>query len=225
MTATNEQAIAGQAVYTKKVLFAYDILVLGISSSYIWKCPSKIIEQHYNRHISSNHLDVGVGTGYFLNRCQFPSSTPRIALMDMNPNSLDFVSRRIARHNPETWQQNILEKIESDIAPFDSVGVNYLFHCLPGAIEEKAVAFDHLKSVMKPGARIFGSTILQGGVKRGWAARKLMAIYNKKGIFDNTGDGVANLEAALRQRFEDVQLEVVGCVALFSARVGDEMSL
>jgi len=103
--------------------------------------------------------------------------------MDMNPNTLEFASKRIARYSPETYEQNILESINKTIEPFDSVGINYLFHCVPGAITEKAVAFDHLKVLMNPGCRIFGSTILQGSVPRSWFAKRLMAFYNKKGIF------------------------------------------
>jgi hypothetical protein len=224
---TVEEVEAGQAIYTKRTLSAYDTIVLGISNRYIWKCPSLRIEAHYNNHLSSNHLDVGVGTGYFLDRCKFPSDSPRIALMDMNTNALEFASKRIERYSPETYPQNVLEEISTarssrypqGVAPFDSVGVNYLFHCLPGAIIDKAVVFDRLKNLMNPGARIFGSTILQGGVRRGWMAEKLMAFYNKKGIFANTDDDLEGLRSSLTQRFESVTLEVVGCVALFSGNV------
>lgn len=216
MQATQKQIEAGQVVYTKRVLSVYDIIVLGISNRFIWKCPTSLIEAHYNRHLSSNHLDVGVGTGYFLDRCRFPSGNPRIALMDMNSNTLEFAAQRIARYRPETYRQNILEAITTTLAPFDSIGVNYLFHCMPGAIADKAVAFDHLKAVMNRGACMFGSTILQGGVQKGWAAKKLMAFYNKKGIFSNREDNLSGLTNVLNRRFKDVTVEVAGCVALFS---------
>ena len=134
--------------------------------------------------------------------------------------TLEFASKRNARYAPETYEQNILERVETTIEPFDSVGINYLFHCVPGAITEKAVALDHLKVVMNPGCRVFGSTILQGGVPRTWFAKKLMALYNKKGIFSNVDDGLEGLESALSKRFENVRLEVVGCVALFSGQLG-----
>jgi hypothetical protein len=48
-----------------------------------------------------------VGTGYFLERCPFPSDSPRVALMDLNPNTLEFFSERIAPYRPETYRQNI----------------------------------------------------------------------------------------------------------------------
>jgi hypothetical protein len=60
---------AGQASYTPAVLRIYDLFVLGFSSSYAWRCPSRQLLEHYQRHITSKHLDVGVGTGWFLDRC------------------------------------------------------------------------------------------------------------------------------------------------------------
>ena len=113
MQPTKAEVEAGQAVYTNSTLSFYDVIVVSVSNSYIWKCPSSLIEHHYNANISSNHLDVGVGTGYFLDRCRFPNNNPRVALMDMNANSLEFTSKRLERYQPETYQQNVLEEISN----------------------------------------------------------------------------------------------------------------
>lgn len=219
MSFRTEQVTAGQAVYTKRVLGSYDTLVLGFSNQFLWKCPTERLLQHYNQHVTANHLDVGVGTGYFLDRCRFPSQAPRIAMLDLNQNALDFASRRIARYTPEKYLLNALEVISIDAAKFDSVGINYLLHCLPGPIASKAVALDHLKALMNRNAVLFGSTLLQGGVPRNWFAQRLMDIYNGKGIFSNRNDNLDGLELALRERFRDVTVEVVGCAALFAGRV------
>lgn len=69
-----ERAVAGQAVYTKRVLHVYDLFVLGFSNRFVWRCPTPALLAHYDRHVTANHLDVGVGTGYFLDRCHFPSA-------------------------------------------------------------------------------------------------------------------------------------------------------
>lgn len=219
MTASAEKVAAGQAVYTERVLAAYDFVVLGVSNRFLWKCPTRRLEELYARHITANHLDVGVGTGYFLDRCRFPSSSPRIGLMDINPTPLEFASRRLARFEPELYCRNVLEPIAIDADKFDSVGVNYLLHCVPGSIESKAVAFDHLKTLMNPDAVLFGSTLLQGGVQRSWFAKRLMDTYNRKGIFSNQHDDLEGLKRALSGRFREVSVEVVGCAALFSGRV------
>lgn len=219
MTASEEDVRAGQAVYTRRGLRLYDFIVHGLSNRFVWRCPTQGLVAHYNRHVTANHLDVGVGTGYFLERCRFPTGAPRIALLDINRNSLDFAAGRIARHRPETYLRNLLEPLAIDAPPFDSVGLNYVLHCLPGTIGAKAVALDHLKAVMNADAVLFGSTLLQGGVPRGRLARRLMAFYNRKGIFSNRDDDLDGLKAALNQRFRDVSIEVAGCAALFSARL------
>lgn len=219
MSATPEQIEAGQAVYTRRTLAAYDLLVLGMSGKLIWKCPSSRLEAHYNKHLTSNHLDVGVGTGYFPDRCRFPSPNPRIALMDLNQHTLDYASGRIARYRPETYRHNVLEHICLNAGKFDSVGINLLLHCLPGSISAKAVAFDHLKALMHPGAVLFGATLLHGGMQSSWLAKRLMQVYNRKGIFSNRQDDLDGLDHELKKRFVDVTVEIVGSVALFSARV------
>lgn len=218
MSVSEEQVLAGQAVYTKRTLGVYDFVVLGLSNRFIWKCPTRRLVEHYDRHVTANHVDVGVGTGYFPDKCRFPSPSPRIALMDLNQETLDFASRRIARYRPETYRRNVLELLGVDAPKFDSVGINYLLHCMPGSIESKSVAFDQLKALMNPNAVLFGATLLQGGVNRNGFAKRLMDIYNKKGIFSNQADDLDRLTNELRKRFDDVSVEVVGCAALFSAR-------
>ncbi len=216
MGASSEQVAAGQVVYTKRILGVYNLVALGVHANLFWKCPRQRIVEHYNRHVTANHLDVGVGTGYFLDHCRFPSPAPRVALMDINRNPLDFAARHLARYKPETYLRNVLEPISIDAAKFDSVGVNYLLHCLPGSIETKSVALDHLESLMNPGGVLFGATLLQGGVTRNWAAKRLMDRYNRKGIFSNKHDDVDGLKRTLGQRFRSVSVEIIGCVALFS---------
>ena len=218
MTATPQQIDAGQAGYTKRVLRVYDLWVLGFSNRLLWRCPTPRIVRHYNEHVTANHLDVGVGTGYLLDRCRFPSQAPRVALMDLNPNSLESAARRIARYQPETYRRNVLEPIDFSAAKFDSVGINYLLHCLPGTLESKSAAFDHLRDLMNPAAVLFGSTLLTGGVHRSPLARRLMHTYNRKGIFSNEHDDLAGLQRELSQRFQNVTIEVQGCAALFAAR-------
>lgn len=219
MNITNEQLEASQAIYTKQTLALYDLTVLAISNRLAWKCPTKRLLKHYNQMVTANHLDVGVGTGYFLDRCYLPSQTPRVALMDLNSNTLEFTSRRIARYNPKTYRRNILDPINLNVEKFDSVGINYVLHCVPGNLKTKSVALDYLKALMNPNAVLFGSTILQGGVSINRLAKRLMAIYNKKGIFSNQHDNLEDLKSALNQRFKDISVEVIGCVALFSGRV------
>ena len=210
---------AGQAAYTRQFLSVYDVLVLGLTCRFVWKCPSKRILDLYNRHVTGNHLDVGVGTGYFLNRCKFPSASPRVALMDLNANALEFTARRIGRYRPETYRRNVLEPIVIDAGKFDSVGISGLLHCLPGSIGSKAVALDYLKALMNPDGVLFGTTILQDCVQQSWIARRMAGALNAQGVFSNRHDYLDGLKRVLTERFRDVSIDIAGCAALFSGRV------
>lgn len=212
---------AGQAVYKGWILkWIYDGLVLGFSNHRLWRCPTADLLALYDRHVSGNHLDVGVGTGYYLDRCRFPVAAPRLALMDLNPNSLAVAARRAARYRPECHRRNVLEPISFDGPGFDSVGLMYLLHCLPGRMEEKAVVFDHLRPLMNPGATLFGATILQGDAPRSRAAQRLMDLYNAKGIFSNREDTAEALDDALGRRFARHEIRMTSCVAVFTATPG-----
>jgi SAM-dependent methyltransferase len=212
-----EAVEAGQAIYSPLVLKIYDGFVLGLSNRVLWRCASAHLRMLYDRNVSARHVDIGVGTGYFLDRARWPTALPEITLVDLNPNALAAAARRIARYAPRVVRANALAPLPA-MGPFDSAGLCYLLHCLPGEIATKAVVFDHLRSALAPGARVFGATILQGDAPRSWAAQRLMNLYNRKGIFSNARDTRAALEAALAQRFLDVKIEMRGCVALFEAR-------
>jgi hypothetical protein len=49
-------------------------------------------------------------------------------------------------------------------------------------------------------------------------ARRLMAAYNREGIFGNRHDSLEALKAALARRFELWHIDIRGCVALFWGR-------
>ncbi len=209
---------ASSAVYSPHVLRFYDWWVLGFSNRWLWRCPTQRLLAHMNAYVSDNHLDVGVGTGYFLDRCRFPTAQPRLALLDLNPHCLQHAAKRVARYQPTTHQASILEPIACDAAPFASISLNYVLHCLPGTLAEKGVVLDHLLPLLAPGGALFGSTLLGRDVPLNWPARRLMARYNRQGIFSNTTDDLASLHVELSRCFSDVRIETVGCVALFDGR-------
>lgn len=215
---TEDEIAAGHAFYTDRTLPNYDLRVLTLSNPLIWRCPTSRLLDFFNAHVSANHLDIGVGSGFYPDHGVFPAPHPRVALMDLNPMALAFAARRIARLKPEIYLRNVLEPIELSTPGFDSISLTYLLHCLPGDMASKAIVFDRIKPLMNAGAVCFGSTLLQGGVRRTWAAKLLMAHYNRHGVFSNRHDDVESLETALRSRFSTVSIEVVGCAALFHAR-------
>ena len=218
-TPVTDDAAAGAAIYSRPLLSVYDLFVLGFSNTLVWQCPSRLILDFYNEHVSGRHLDVGVGTGYFLDKCTFPTRNPTIVLADLNPNSLHVTAKRLQRYNPSIYVANVLEPLQIEPADFDSIAINYLLHCLPGNISSKAVVFQNLKPLLKQhGGVIFGTTILGKDIKRNFLAKKLMQVYNSKRIFANLEDNASDLESVLKANFRDYSIRVVGCVAFFVGR-------
>ncbi len=220
---SQSDVIAGQHVYNPFVLKMYDFLVLNISNSYIWNCPSKYLLNNFDQNMSQYHLDAGVGTGYFIEKSNATCQLRRLGLLDLNVNSLQTAYERIRRvvdFDPVCFQEDVLHCKPLDTMSFDSLSLNYLFHCLPGSIEQKcASVLEHIRPSLSPSANVFGATILGKGVKLGGVAKQLMGVYNKKKIFFNENDSVKGLSDALNTYCVDVEIELRGCVALFSARL------
>ena len=85
------------AVYTPTRLALYDVFILGLSCSLVWRCPRRHFLDLYDRHVGSPHLDIGVGTGYFLDRCRFPIERPQITLLDPSDACLTKAASRLER--------------------------------------------------------------------------------------------------------------------------------
>lgn len=216
---TPDDVRAGQAIYSRRTLPWYDLLVLGFSCRFVWRCPAARVLAQYDAFASGNHLEIGVGSGYFLDRCRFPVPQPRIVLVDLNAECLAATARRIARYHPDQFVRNVLEPLKLDGRTFDSAGINFVLHCLPGTIETKGCVFDHIRANVNPGGVIFGSTVLWHGVEHGFLAKSLTPVYNRRRIFSNLNDSLDGLRDALHARFRQYELRTINSVALFHARV------
>jgi len=217
-TLNHQPGKAGAAAYTKPVLAFYDLSALQINCRFIWKCSPPVLLAHYNEYVTGNHIDVGVGTGYFLSHCRFPGPTPRLALMDLNANSLDVTAKRVAHYNPRLYQHDVLTPISFDEERFDSLGMMNLLHCLPGNMASKAAVFDHIKVLLNPGAVLFGSTILGSGVQHSSLGTRILHYCNAKGYLSILDDDAGGLEKSLKSHFDESTVKIQGRMALFSAR-------
>ncbi len=207
---------AGAAVYSKTVLRLYDFWVHGLSNHYLWHCPTVQLHALYQQHTTNNHLEVGVGTGFFLKQVKFSRLKPRIVLMDLNTNTLEMVSQAIAHYQPAGVVNDILSVHQPVLPLFDSIAFNYVWHCLPPNAN-KAQAFTHLAQFLKPDGVLFGATLLGKDTKLNPIAKGLMTLYNQKGIFGNNADSRASLESALAANFSHYEIRQVGAAAIFSA--------
>lgn len=200
--------------------FIYDPLVVRFANRVTWGCPSQYILDLYDSHGSDDHLDVGPGTGWFLCHWRPAGREPQIALLDINRAVLAVAERRLAsassRH-PERFVADLLKPINLGARRFDSIGLTHVLHCLPGTMTEKASAFDNLRPLLRPGGKLFGSTILSDGVRHGRLAQAQLNRMNETEVFDNRSDSLADLEKELAARFTRYELVARGSVGLFSA--------
>lgn len=214
---TREQIEAGAALYSRPFLLVYDWLALGLISRFIWKCTSSRMLEHCQANITANHLDIGVGTGYFLDKVGFPSPAPRLALMDLNDNSLGKAARRLARYHPHIYRRNALEPFGLDGGGFDSIGMMNLLHCLPGDLESKSAVFENALSVLNEGGVVFGSTIIHGGIEAGSLAERVLKMTNRRHYMTNLNDSLEGLRSALEKHFSLCSVSVCGYMAFFRA--------
>ncbi|STI68096.1 methylase [Escherichia coli] len=176
----------GAKIYTPLTLKLYDWWVLGVSNRLAWGCPTKEhLLPHFLEHLGNNHLDIGVGTGFYLTHV--PESS-LISLMDLNEASLNAASTRAG-------ESKIKHKISHDVfepypaalhGQFDSISMFYLLHCLPGNISTKSCVIRNAAQALTDDGTLYGATILGDGVVHNSFGQKLMRIYNQKGIFSNT---------------------------------------
>ena len=203
------------AVYTPSALAVYDLVVHGLSNRFAWRCPTSRLIGLYapiSRPIISRPGQARVCSSIA------PAAPHSTGSSCSTSTSIAWPRQPAARPVPAAVRQaNLLAPIEPGPAPFDSVGLTYVLHCLPGSMREKLVALDHLKPLMAEGAVLFGATILGRGVAANGAARALLDLYNAKGVFNNRADDIEALSDGLRQRFASVEIERQGCVALFRA--------
>jgi hypothetical protein len=136
--------------------------------------------------------------------------------MDLNRYALDHAARRIARYRPSTIMHNALESYRQELAPFDSISINYLLHCVPGNLLQKAVILENLSALLNPGGVIFGTTILRHGVSVPMFGRPMVWWLSATGVFNNEADRLVDLEAGLARHFPRWELSVRGMVALFA---------
>lgn len=215
------QTARSQQYFNKVSLSFYDALLYGVISQYAWGSSIARLDAHYARYTSVNHLEVGVGTGFLLDRIKF-ASPPRLALMDLSEACLEKTRTKVARYKPACYVHNILEPVTQPIDKFDSISVNYVMHCVPGSFWDKAKAFSYLGALLKPGGVLFGTTVLSRGVRKNLLAWPFMWLMNALGVFNNQEDSVLELEAALRANFKVLQFEVVGVTAYFAVTAPGE---
>jgi SAM-dependent methyltransferase len=211
----NDPAYRGQSDYSPALLRLYDPLVLGPIIRFVWRYPRAEGVRLYREHIRPNHLDVGPGTGYFLEHSGLPDGS-NVTILDPNPNVLRYVTGRLRRLQVTAVQADVLKPLPTP-GPFDSAALSAVLHCLPGPMERKALAIANVARVMAPDGVLFGASVLGRSARHTRMGRAFLWAFNKRGAFDNLDDTEAGLRDILERSFRQVSLETVGGVAVFVA--------
>ena len=216
----SDPAYRGQADYTRTLLPLYDRLVLGPIAQYVWRLPPELHDhvRFYREHIRPKHLDVGPGTGYFLEHAGLPDGS-KVTIVDPNANVLQHVQKRLGR-----VARLELTAVEADVlkplpvaGPFDSAALSFVLHCLPGPMERKAAAIANIARVMAPDGVLFGTTVLGAGADHNRLARAFLRAFNRRGAFGNLQDTEVGLHEILKRSFHDVDLRSIHGIAIFVA--------
>jgi ubiquinone/menaquinone biosynthesis C-methylase UbiE len=209
----------GVSVYSPTILKLYDFGVLGLSNRFVWQCPTKtVLLPFYKEHLGLKHLDVGVGTGFYLARAGLTRSH-QVSLLDLNENSLQAAAAQVKQAKVRTFMRDVMQpSSEPEDTGYDSISLFYLLHCLPGTMDDKETAIANLKRYLSKDGVLYGATILGDQAAHNPIGRMLLKLYNDKGVFHNTADTLDNLQRMLRRQFQNVQIRRHNKVALFVAR-------
>ncbi len=212
----DDPAYRGQSDYTRLLLRLYDPLVLGPVARFVWRCPTTRLVERYRRHIRGCHLDVGPGTGYFLESSGLPAGSP-VTIVDPNTNVLTHASRRLGHLDVTAVEADVCKPLPVE-GPFDSAALHLVLHCLPGPYARKAGAVANVARVLAPDGVLFGASVLGEPGPHTRLSRTVLHAFNRRGAFDNLDEGPGAIHDMLGASFEEVELEVIGSIALFVAR-------
>jgi hypothetical protein len=206
---------AEHQIYTRRFLAIYDTLILGFYLRWVWRCPRALLAERYRLHTGARHLDVGPGTGYFLDVAELHEGTA-ITLLDPNPEVLAYAAQRLGRHAPSTVRADACEPLPI-VGPFESAALNLVLHCIEGE-GRKAAALRHVAATLDEDGLLFGASVIGTPEAHSRLGRTALAALNRRGIFSNLADTEAGLRDMLSEAFDDVVLERIGAVAVFTAR-------
>jgi len=202
-------------VYTRPALRIYDAIIMGLLARWVWRCPTAVFISLYDALVSSHHAEIGVGTGYCLDKCR--ADIDRLALIDLNPNCLEHSRSRLDRYAPTTHVRNVLERVAVHGGPFKTIALGGVLHCLPGSMQDKGRVFDNLRPILADDAVVFGYTLVSDTGSLGPVAFIARAVLNKLRIVNNYADTSDALRHELDKRFDMHVVTRVGAIAFFIA--------
>ena len=192
----NREIYEGQRLYSRLFLKIYD-RVFKLIVETIYGASVNTILKMYKLHASSNHLEIGVGSGMLPALAEFPGNS-NLTLMDINPNTFTITKERVKFKftTIQCYRINILEEIKLE-KKYQSIAMHFLIHCVPGSILEKRIIFENAIHLLEKGGTLFGSTVVYEVSLLNSFSKFIMLLLNKKGIYHNREDSLADLKEVL----------------------------
>jgi len=200
----------------------YDNLVNRTNCLRVWKCSEQYIFNHYRQNISGKHLEIGPGSGYFLKRdnLRINCSIDKLTLIDINDNILNYSKENLKDdycNEVSTLRHNIFsDKIPENIK-FNSVGINYVLHCVPGKLEKKVDSL--INNLGDTNYNLFGATVICDPLHMNPIAEYELILLNSFGIFNNKNDTYEEFVEYLNNRNIKYNINKRGYVALFNIQI------
>ncbi len=210
---------SGASVYSPTILKLYGFGVLVLSNRFVWQCPTNtVLLPFYKEHLGLKHLDVGVGTGFYIANAGLTRSH-QVGLLDLNENCLRAAAARVKQAKVRTFRRDMMQpSSEPADTGYDSISLIHVLHCLPGTMDDKETAIANLKRYLSKNGVLYGATILGDEAGHNPIGRMLLELYNDKGVMHNMADTLDGLQRMLRRQFQNVQVRRHNKVALFVAR-------
>ena len=197
----------------------YDRIVNDFNCKNVWKCPTVNIFNNYRNNISYNNLEIGPGTGFFFNKKNSGINLKNLTLVDVNKDILNFSKQNLEKEysNIEVLHHDLFsQKIQESIY-FESVGVNYVLHCVSGNLQTKLDKLIHNLGNNK--YKLFGASVICDPLHMNTIAEYELIFLNALGIFNNNEDTYYELEEYLNSRNIKFSLRKQGYVAIFNMEI------
>ena len=183
-----------------KNIHKYDRLVNEINCEKVWKCSPKYIIDNYRSNIDDKHLEIGPGTGYFLKKENLGMDFNKLTLVDVNSKILDYSKKNLLSDYPcvDVISYDLFNNKISSCVEFNSVGINYVLHCVPGNLQTKLDKLIYNLGDKK--YNIFGASVICDPLHMNPIAEYELMFLNAFGIFHNSGDTYEELNEYLIKR-------------------------
>jgi len=152
----------GQLFFSIMSHFLYDLGLYRFISPYIWRCSTQRLLDNYVENISRNHLEIGVGSGYFLKRTLCADFLQRLVLLDLNGRCLKKSVRRLQEFAPEGLHE-LCFALHSRRLPDQPT---YFYACTLSSGGRRSVLW--CNPAKSPCSRGFLVLVDDEGVKWGW---------------------------------------------------------